>query len=75
MLVAGSVTAWKQEQWEEEQDKKEEEREEEEEPEEEEDEEEPEELEELEQLHRGMPLNQHLSPAPAQQQPAQKLKW
>lgn len=65
MLVAGSVTAWKQEQWEEEQDKKEEK----------EEEEEPEELEELEQLHRGMPLNQHLSPAPAQQQPAQKLKW
>ena len=68
MLVAESVTAWKQEQWEEEQDKKEE-KEEDEEP------EELEELEELEQLHRGMPLNQHLSPAPAQQQPAQKLKW
>ena len=70
MLVAGSVTAWKQEQWEEEQDKKEEKEEE-----EEEEPEELEELEELEQLHRGMPLNQHLSPAPAQQQPAQKLKW
>ena len=69
MLVAESVTAWKQEQWEEEQDKKEEKEEEDEEP------GELEELEELEQLHRGMPLNQHLSPAPAQQQPAQKLKW